>query len=280
MAEILNRILSGNLSSNAGGFLLRMPDGFIGRRLLNDAVESAYGVAHPNLRILDPDSRTISVDDIRGLRDFLATSAMGEGMKTLLVVAAERMNVQAANAFLKSLEEPSRKTRIILATDTPWTLPATVLSRCHKLNLTANLDELAAEVQSFFEEEKPSDLVSQALELTSHNPTAAADVIRHNLLEWHAAVREWLGNPKDVTPSAPGTGKEAPSIATLFRLLQNDILKTSRGQVGIPGWTEERAEQASIILNSMSRGLTRPGLDWKNRLFSTLNCLAHMETAK
>jgi hypothetical protein len=278
MAEVLNRLLSGNLSSQSGGFLVRMPDGMVGRRLLQAAMDDTYGPAHPDLRILDPEGRTIAVDDVRNLRDFLGTSPMGRGMKTLLVIAADRMNVQAANAFLKTLEEPSRHTRIILSTDCPWTLPATVLSRCHKLSMRADAEDLAAEVQSNFEDKLSPEDVTAALDLSSGNPKAAADILKHDLKDWHQSVRKWLSSPVGAQPKPPGAGKESPSLETLFRILQRDIMKSASSEDGIPGWSSARAEQASVILNEMGRGISRPGIDWKNRLFATLSCLAHMET--
>lgn len=280
MAEALNRILSGNLSQVAGGFLLQMPDGVAGREFFRAALIQSYGNEHhPDLRVLDPEKQIISVDEVRDLREFLSTSPMGDGMKTLLVVAAERMNTQSANAFLKSLEEPSKHTRIIIATDRPWALPATVLSRCHKLGLKLTRDMLVDEVKFGLEDVPDRAAIEAALALADDNPTAARDVLIHDLEAWHKSAIKWIANPAGPPPAAPGSPKAAPSLDTLFRLLQRSIIMQMRGETCGLNWGVERADEALKILSRMSIGINRAGLDWKTRLSATLFCLANMETA-
>ena len=276
MAQSLTSILSGSLSSRSGGFLLRMPDGAYGREFLGAAIREAYGnLGHPDLRILDPEGEVISVDDVRELRDFLSTSPLGGGMKTLLVIGADRMNTASANAFLKSLEEPTRHTRIILATDRPWTLPATVLSRCHKLTEPMSEDALVDEARSRLEKDVSDSEISEALELCRSNPAAAADVIQYDLGSWISGVLEWLANPTGPCPKAPGSGKSPPRLETLFRLLQSNLMDCASGAMSISGWSQRRAELALSTLNTMAKGIQRPGIDWKTRLTATLICLAY-----
>jgi DNA polymerase III subunit delta' len=80
-------------------------------------------------------SKQIRVDDVRVLVDRATrTSARGRG-KVALVFPAEVMNAQAANALLKTLEEPAAGTRMLLATAEPARLLPTVRSRCQHLRL-------------------------------------------------------------------------------------------------------------------------------------------------
>jgi len=82
-------------------------------------------------------SRYIVVDQIRALGEWLTLKSHAGGRKVALIAPADRMNVNAANSLLKSLEEPPAATLLILATANPNHLPATVRSRCHLVPLPA-----------------------------------------------------------------------------------------------------------------------------------------------
>lgn len=100
---------------------------------------------HPDLRIVEPrveddasdkpkrSMRLISVDDVRMATDMLALSSHQGGWRVVLIRPAEAMNTAAANALLKTLEEPPPRVMLILVSHQPRRLLPTVLSRCHKL---------------------------------------------------------------------------------------------------------------------------------------------------
>ncbi len=88
--------------------------------------------------------RDISVAQVRALRDFINISAHRNGAKVVLIQPAEAMNVNAANALLKSLEEPPPATFFLLVTDRPHLLPATIRSRCQQLALNPPTAQQAA----------------------------------------------------------------------------------------------------------------------------------------
>ncbi len=88
-------------------------------------------------------SRQIRVDDVRLLIERATrTSARGRG-KVALVFPAEVMNAQAANALLKTLEEPAAGTRLLLVTAEPARLLPTVRSRCQGMRLATPAAEVA-----------------------------------------------------------------------------------------------------------------------------------------
>ncbi|SHJ04224.1 DNA polymerase III, delta prime subunit [Shimia gijangensis] len=87
----------------------------------------------------------IVVDDIRGLTHFLTMSAAEGGRRVVIVDAADDMNVNAANALLKMLEEPPALTTIFLIAHQPSRLLPTIRSRCRELRLNAlSPDDMSA----------------------------------------------------------------------------------------------------------------------------------------
>ena len=101
--------------------------------------------AHPDFRALHPDgaSETIRIEAVRGLVDWLQLTARGGGRRIALLTGADTLNRNAANALLKTLEEPGEQGLLVLLADRPAMLPATVRSRCQRLTLHAGEREVA-----------------------------------------------------------------------------------------------------------------------------------------
>ncbi|PWE17187.1 DNA polymerase III subunit delta' [Marinicauda salina] len=80
----------------------------------------------------------ITVEESRRAPDFFSRSAGGhDGWRVCLVDAADEMNANAANAILKTLEEPPKRGLLLLVVNAPGRLPATIRSRCRRLSLRA-----------------------------------------------------------------------------------------------------------------------------------------------
>jgi len=113
--------------------------------------------SHPDYRLLQPEtlspdgsegdenksisgkkpSKQVSVDQIRGLADFFGMSSHQGGSRVVIIHPAETMNANAANALLKSLEEPTPGLLFILVSHKPQQLLPTILSRCFSFALPA-----------------------------------------------------------------------------------------------------------------------------------------------
>lgn len=87
---------------------------------------------HPDLYLLEPEAegKAIRVDQIREMTSQVQKSSQQGGYKVVLIWPAEALNINAANALLKTLEEPEPQTQFILVSDQPSSLPATLRSRC------------------------------------------------------------------------------------------------------------------------------------------------------
>lgn len=80
-------------------------------------------------------SKEIVINQIRALSDFMNISTHRQGTRVILLYPAEALNTHAANALLKSLEEPSANTVFILVSHSIDQLLPTILSRCHQFAL-------------------------------------------------------------------------------------------------------------------------------------------------
>lgn len=87
---------------------------------------------HPDWLQVTPEEpgKAIRVDDIRALAEVQGKTAQQGGYKVVTLQPAEAMNVNAANALLKTLEEPAAKTLLLLVSDAPSAVLPTIRSRC------------------------------------------------------------------------------------------------------------------------------------------------------
>lgn len=93
---------------------------------------------HPDLHVVaaKEEGKAIGIDPVRELCAHLAQTAQQGGWKAALIAPAEGMTVQAANALLKSLEEPAAHTLMVLVSHEPHRLLPTIRSRCRQLRFT------------------------------------------------------------------------------------------------------------------------------------------------
>jgi DNA polymerase III subunit delta' len=97
-----------------------------------DPERDASQLAHPDLRWVVRDGAEIRVDTVRGIAEFAQGTPQSGACKVVVVVDADALNQSAANALLKTLEEPPAGTHLILTTTRPARLLATVRSRCQR----------------------------------------------------------------------------------------------------------------------------------------------------
>jgi DNA polymerase-3 subunit delta' len=87
--------------------------------------------AHPDVLIIDHEpGESIKIEQIRALLDRMKLRPWGGTKKVVLIRNIEQLTPEAANAFLKTLEEPSASTLILLTTSVPEQNPETIRSRC------------------------------------------------------------------------------------------------------------------------------------------------------
>ena len=138
---------------------------------------------HADYRYIEPEEpgKQIKVPEIRELIDLLTKTAQQGGWKVAIIAPAEAMNKSAANAFLKTLEEPQPNTLLILLSHRSGQLPATIRSRCQKVSLPVPETAIASRWLTEVTGDQPA--VDKVLYLAGGKPLLALDYLQSDDLE-------------------------------------------------------------------------------------------------
>lgn len=157
-----------------------------------DYVALSYGLRKDGVQRSE-----IVVDQIRELSARLATSSQFGGWQIASIDPADMMNAAAANALLKTLEEPAAQTLLILVADAPWRLPQTIRSRCQRIEFQLPAAEQAL---AWLQAEGVAE-AAVALAAAGGNPGLARAWSREGALARRQEVR------KDMAALAAGRGE-------------------------------------------------------------------------
>ncbi len=146
------------------------------------ACRQALAHVHPDALWLEPESksRQLVVEQIDQVLRHISQTTFDGGWKTVVIADADRLNPQASNKILKTLEEPPPRSLFLLLTDSPDELLPTIISRCQRL--TINAEDPAASREG-------RDLILAAMSETGGPGMAAALERARFLLERLKAVK-------------------------------------------------------------------------------------------
>lgn len=188
---------------------------------------------HPDYRHVEPeDSKLIRIEQIRDLNGWLVQTSQQGGEKIAVIYPAEKMNNQSANALLKSLEEPTPNTLVILVSDQPSRLLPTIRSRCQSFQFTPP-DETSA--ISWLERNAEVHLeLHQALSLAGGSPLKVKRDIDDDFLSRRNDVVSMLdslvGHKIPALAAAAGLQKQDPrEVIQILLSLINDATKIRLG---------------------------------------------------
>lgn len=133
----------------------------------------------------------ITVDQIRALSRRLAMASQFGGLQIALIDPADRLNAAAANALLKTLEEPTPATVIVLVADDASRLPATIRSRCQRIEIRAPAREEA--LTWLHAQRVDAACAEAALEASLGNPGLALEWAADATLDLRQGCAEDLG---------------------------------------------------------------------------------------
>jgi len=165
---------------------------------------------HPDVLWIEPEmkSRAIGIEAVREtLLPGLTRTSLEGGWKAAVILAADRLQPAAANAFLKTLEEPPPRTLILMVSDVPHEMLPTILSRCQRITVAGGESPAPEPWRS-----RLVDLLAVGCGGGAIGRLGAAMRVTALLAEVQDAVQEEVGAAADVE------AEEGPEA-------ENDVLK-------------------------------------------------------
>lgn len=191
---------------------------------------------HPDVLRLEPESKSRQIvvgeagedEGIRKMVRFISLTPFIGPWKVGVIIDADRMNTAAANAFLKTLEEPPSASLIFLLTESPQSLPATILSRCQKITLAADVAAADEPWREALLEWLRAGPASDALQTTARagQLEQILDAERKRVAEVEGDAAKEEGAEKEVIAARVGARYRAVRATLLKQLLlwHRDVL--------------------------------------------------------
>jgi len=268
------------------------------RRLLGAPPAPAYGIlgadpehpvsrqvaarSHPDLLVLErvgedgKPRKVIPVDDARRLSEFFSKSPASAPHRVAIVDAADDLNVNAANALLKTLEEPPPRGVLLMVSHSPGRLIATIRSRCRRLAFAPLTLEAAAgfvRARADLSEEVALRLArmaqgapGRALALAAAEAIALDDAARAILADLPALDESLALSLADRFRGGEGLAQ----FNLLFERLAERVHDLSARRAGEGVWRLDRWAQAWETLQRLPREVEALNLDRTDALFTAL----------
>lgn len=137
---------------------------------------------HPDLIFLEPEEKSsvIKIDALRGMIEKIQQTSTCGAYQVVIIHPAEAMNVNCANALLKTLEEPPDHVIFLLVSHQAAVLPPTVLSRCQRLNFTAPSEMVSLD---WLKTQVPQQEAEALLRISEYAPLRALDLAKRHFLD-------------------------------------------------------------------------------------------------
>lgn len=190
---------------------------------------------HPDYHVIDVEKgkSTVSVDAVRKLIETLSSHSQQGGNKVVYIPRIEAFTDAAANALLKTLEEPAKDTYFLLSSDKPENLLATTRSRCLSHFLPAPDPQIAL---YWLQKQQPNVVVDHAitaLKLCQGAPVAALALLEEHLWQKRNALCQSISTAlqtRDMLSLLPRLNIEEASAALSWVLtLLSDAVKVQQG---------------------------------------------------
>lgn len=218
------------------------------------ACELSASGSHGDFRWLEPEekSRVIKIDQVRRVVEFSNKTASFGQRKVVVLAPADSMNVNAANAFLKSLEEPAADTYLILVCHRVHSLPATIRSRCQMLKLQVPDTQQCLEWldQGTGDRQQSEKLLS----LADGRPLLAEQLYRSDSADGLAKLRLGLQGLLTGRVSVPDTGALFNEVGVEDFLAQLAVeLQGLLRTLSQPQLTSRQGRAAFLLLDQIVR---------------------------
>ena len=150
---------------------------------------------HPDLSLIEPEGKMaiIKIEQIRGLTATLTETAQQGGYRVVIINHAHTMNIAAANALLKTLEEPGEKVCLMLLSSEPYRLLPTIKSRCQQYML--NVDETVG--KQWLSQQLPDADIELLWQLSAQSPLKALAMAEGEWLTQRKTLLDGVLNAQD-----------------------------------------------------------------------------------
>lgn len=152
---------------------------------------------HPDLIVIEPDGRFIKIDQVRALAENAAFPPHEARARIIVIDGAETLNLSAANALLKSVEEPRADTHFVLCTSAMHRVILTLRSRCQLLRFRPLSDQetatvVSAQLAAAGRPELTQQTKANALRLAEGSPGRALELLNGDFLAEALTLAEQL----------------------------------------------------------------------------------------
>jgi DNA polymerase III delta prime subunit len=205
---------------------------------------------HPDILIIeskkDNIKKEITIEQIRELKNFVKLTPAQAQNKVIIIDAIDQLNINAANAVLKILEEPNQNIYFLLINHNSDIIMATIKSRCHKISLPR------LSKKDFFDILNKNNIISEAellYNIFSYKAGQAINFYRNQGLEMLEIINEFLINKKSLTKQIfidKFDFKANPNSFKCFMPIINYLLLTE----------SKKQQQDSVKLDKLSNFLT------------------------
>ncbi len=161
----------------------------------------ALAGSHPDIHVMDFSENSIKRQDVDGIQEIVYVKPYESSKKVIIINDAHKMTVQAANTFLKTLEEPPEDTVIILITINQSLIIPTMVSRCQTIKLERISD---LEVKRILLEEYGVDIDKAGL-ITGYSKGIVQRAV--NILQEEVNILELRGETVDMVDDILRSGK-------------------------------------------------------------------------
>jgi DNA polymerase III subunit delta' len=195
---------------------------------------------HPDFLALRPveDSKQIRIEQVRELGQELALTSHQGSYKVGLLSPADTMNRFAANALLKTLEEPPARTLLMLVATEPSRLPATILSRCQRVKVRA---PTRGEATAWLQAAHGDKDWNAVLEVVGNAPLLAAGTDSEAVIqigrEMRRSLEEAAGGASDPVATAERWARS--ELPLRLRCFENWLTDRIRERSGAAGFLTE-----------------------------------------
>lgn len=240
---------------------------------------------HPDVVQIEPDGKSIHVDQVRYLKAEFSKSAVEGNRKVFIISAADQMTAGAANSLLKFIEEPSGTVNAFLLTTNRNLMLPTIVSRTQVVEFPPLSSQ---EFQAELESRGIDPVQSQVLQHITNSATTAAELLKDDWLaqttqqlwQWFQQVvggkqQSFVTVQTNLVGLAKDTNQQKICLDLVTGFFQDALLQhydlTSAGDLSFPQYQRQLGELAANLTSKQLLTATELSLKAKQQLNSNIN---------